>query len=200
MKKILKRKISLAVAVALSGITSGAIAQSTDKDADVEVIEVTGIRSALASALAEKRSSSNLKEVIQAEDIGKLPDNNLAEVLENVTGIQITRSAGVGSSVQIRGNSANRIEINGVTTVNPTGERGGISFDDLPAALIASVEVTKAPTAKQIEGSAGGTINLKTMRGLGLKEQLVQFKVQGAHSDLADSVTPSISGTFGDNW
>lgn len=54
-------------------------------------IVVTGIRNSLASALGEKRSSDNIVEVIQAEDIGKLPDQNLAEVLENVTGVQITR-------------------------------------------------------------------------------------------------------------
>ena len=82
-----------------------------------EDIVVTGIRSSLASALDEKRSSDNLVEVIQAEDIGKLPDQNLAEVLENVTGVQITRQAGVGNAVQIRGTDANRTEINGVSTV-----------------------------------------------------------------------------------
>lgn len=200
MKKILKRKISLAVAVALSGITSGAIAQTTDKDADVEVIEVTGIRSALASALAEKRSSSNLKEVIQAEDIGKLPDNNLAEVLENITGVQINRTNGVGTGVQIRGTSANRVEINGVSTVSSGAGRTGISFDDLPAALISSLEVTKASTAKTVEGSVGGTVNLRTLRGNSLKERLTQFRIQGENSDLADSTTPRFSGTFGDNW
>lgn len=202
-KTIKKSTLALAVTFALQATTTSVYAQSNepaDSDDGTEVITVTGIRSALASALNEKRNASNIKEVIQAEDIGKLPDSNLAEVLENVTGIQITRDAGVGSSVQIRGQSANRVEINGVSTINSAGARGGISFDDLPAALIASVEVTKAPTASQIEGSAGGTINLKTMRGLGLKEQLLQFKAQAEHSDLADSTTPKISGTFGDNW
>ena len=86
-----------------------------DSDADVaEEVVVTGIRSALASAVAQKRSSDNLIEVIVAEDIGKLPDQNLAEVLENITGVQITRTAGVGTGVQIRGTNSNRVEINGV--------------------------------------------------------------------------------------
>jgi outer membrane receptor protein involved in Fe transport len=81
-----------------------------DTDAD---IVVTGIRASLQSALGEKRRSDNLVEVIQAQDIGKLPDQNLAEVLENVSGVQITRQAGVGTAVQIRGTDANRTEING---------------------------------------------------------------------------------------
>ncbi|MFC1518576.1 TonB-dependent receptor [Pseudomonadota bacterium] len=201
MQRFLKTRsaVAIAVSVALGGLSAGASAEEV-KQNETEVIVVTGIRSALASALAEKRSSTNIKEVIEAEDIGKLPDQNLAEVLENITGIQIDRSNGVGTGVQIRGTGDNRLEINGVSTVGSSSGRTGISFEDLPAALIASVEVTKVPTAKTIEGSVGGTINLRTLRGLSLKERLTQFRVQAEHSDLADSITPRVSGTFGDNW
>ncbi len=134
-----------------------------DTDAD---IVVTGIRASLQSALGEKRRSDNLVEVIKAQDIGKLPDQNLAEVLENVSGVQITRQAGVGTAVQIRGTDANRTEINGVSTVGSGAGRSGISFEDIPASIIASVEVTKVSEAKTIEGSVGGTINLRTLRPL----------------------------------
>ncbi|TLU65859.1 TonB-dependent receptor [Thalassotalea litorea] len=198
-----KSVLALSVTAALSGVSGGVFAQENDannQQDDVEVIEITGIRSALASALAEKRDSSNIKEVIQAEDIGKLPDQNLAEVLENITGVQIDRTNGVGTGVQIRGTGANRVEINGVSTVSSGSGRTGISFEDLPAALIASLEVTKASTAKTVEGSVGGTINLRTLRGNSLEERLTQFRIQAENSDLADSTTPRISGTFGDNW
>ena len=197
-----KRKLAVAVAVsvALCGTSGIAYAQSANESEETEVIEVTGIRSALANALNEKRFAGNIKEVIQSEDIGKLPDNNLAEVLENITGVQISRTNGVGTGVQIRGTDANRVEINGVSTVTSGSGRTGISFDDLPAALISSLEVTKASTAKTVEGSVGGTINLRTLRGNSLKERLLQFRVQGENSNLADSTTPRISGTFGDNW
>lgn len=163
-------------------------------------IVVTGIRNSLASALGEKRSSDNIVEVIQAEDIGKLPDQNLAEVLENVTGVQITRQAGVGNAVQIRGTDANRTEINGVSTVGSGAGRSGISFEDLPAALIASVEVTKVPTAQTIEGSVGGTINLRTIRPLDLREPLIAARAQVENSDLSKSTLPRLSATVGNNW
>ena len=163
-------------------------------------IIVTGIRSSLASALNEKRASDNLVEVIQAQDIGKLPDQNLAEVLENVTGVQITRQAGVGNAVQIRGTDANRTEINGVSTVGSGAGRSGISFEDLPASLIASVEVIKVPEAKTIEGSVGGTINLRTIRPLELRKPLFAARVQMENSDLAKSTLPRLSGTIGDNF
>ncbi len=171
-----------------------------DDAADDNAIVVTGIRSSLQSALTEKRNADNLIEVIQAEDIGKLPDQNLAEVLENITGVQITREAGVGTGVQIRGTNDNRVEINGVSTVGSGSGRGGISFEDVSASIIASVEVTKAPEAKTIEGSVGGTINLRTIRPLDLKEMLLAARVQGEHSELSKSVRPRISATFGDKW
>jgi len=203
-RKIMKHKLSTITLAVLSATSlnfaSSVYAEEAVKEKEVEVIEVTGIRSALASALAEKRSASNVVEVIQAEDIGKLPDNNLAEVLENITGVQISRSQGVGTNVQIRGTSANRVEINGVSSVGAGGSRTGISFADLPAALISSLEVTKSSTAKTIEGSVGGTINLRTLRGNSLDDTLLQFRAQAENSDLADSTTPRFSGTFGDNW
>lgn len=186
----------------MGAVSTPAWAQSSDDagSGTLEEIVVTGIRSSLASALNEKREANNLVEVIQAEDIGKLPDQNLAEVLENVTGIQITREAGVGRGVQIRGTDANRTEINGVSTVGSGSGRSGISFEDLPAALISSVEVIKVPEAKTIEGSVGGTINLRTIRPLDLSEPLIAARVQMEHSDLAEETLPRVSGTLGNAW
>ncbi len=198
-------KITLAVisatALNLSMSTHAQEAKPIAED-DVEIIEVSGIRQSLTNALAEKRSADSLVEIIQSEDIGKLPDQNLAEVLENVTGIQITRQAGVGTGVQIRGTDANRTEINGVSTVGSGSGRSGISFEDVSASIISSLEVIKSPEAKTIEGSVGGTINLKTIRPLHLGEQLATIRVQGEHSSLStdSGLKPRFSGTFADNW
>ncbi len=175
-------------------------APQSASNAEEDVIVVTGIRSSLASALNEKRNADSLIEVIQAEDIGKLPDQNLAEVLENITGVQITRTAGVGTGVQIRGTNDNRVEINGVGTVGSGSGRGGINFEDVNAAIISSVEVIKAPEASTTEGSVGGTINLRTIRPLDLTDTLAVLRVQGEISELSNSTTPRIAASFGDNW
>lgn len=191
------------LSAATLSIVSPAQAQETQAaEEDIEQIKVVGIRSSLTSALADKRHSDNLVEVIQSEDIGKLPDQNLAEVLENVTGIQITRTAGVGTGVQIRGTNSNRTEINGVSTVGSGVGRSGISFEDVSAGIIAGVEVTKSPEAKTIEGSVGGTVNLKTIRPLQLNDTLISLRIQGENSSLStdSTLTPRISGTFGDAW
>ena len=189
---------ALALAAMAQVFSSAVIAQD---DEPLEEIVVTGIRGSLAAAVDQKRDSDQLVEVIIAEDIGKLPDQNLAEVLENITGIQITRTAGVGTGVQIRGTNSNRVEFNGVSTVNSGSGRSGINFEDVNPAIISAVEVTKSPDARTIEGSVGGTINLKTIRPLDLPSTLGALRVQYEDSSLSsDSMTPRFSGAFGDTW
>ena len=198
-----KNLVIAGAAVPMFGVSVVSIAQDSLPQGveELEEIVVTGIRSSLESALAEKRDSDNLIEVIIAEDIGKLPDQNLAEVLENVTGVQITRRAGVGNGVQIRGTGANRVEINGVSTVGSGSGRSGINFEDVNASIISAVEVIKSPEAKTIEGSVGGTINLRTTRPLELKETLGSIRVQGEDSSLStESIQPRVSAAWGDNW
>jgi TonB-dependent receptor len=171
------------------------------EEGPIEEVVITGIRSSLESAIDQKRDSDKLVEVIVAQDIGKLPDQNLAEVLENITGIQITRTAGIGTGVQIRGTNANRVEINGVSTVSSGSGRTGINFEDVNAAIISSVEVIKSPDAKTIEGSVGGTINLKTIRPLDLKEPLGAVRLQGEQSSLTtEGIQPRFAGAWGNNW
>ena len=173
---------------------------ATAQTVDDEVI-VTGIRQSLENALNEKRNADSLVEVILAEDIGKLPDQNLAEVLENITGVQITREEGVGTGVQIRGTDDNRTEINGIATVGSGNGRGGISFEDIDSSIIAGVEVIKASQARTIEGAVGGTINLRTIRPLDLKDTLASFRVQAEDSSLSsDGLQPRFSGALGNKW
>ena len=192
----MKNRYSIITMLTLAATALPFVSAAHAQEQALEEVTVTGIRGSLASALEEKRSSDNLVEIIQSEDVGKLPDQNLAEVLENVTGIQITRTAGVGTGVQIRGTNANRTEINGVSTVGSGSGRSGINFEDVSAAIIAAVEVTKAPDAKTIEGSVGGTINLRTIRPLDLEERVATIRVQAEDSSLStDGANPLVSGT-----
>ena len=183
--------------------TSGDAQAATQSVVGEDEVIATGIRQSLASAVALERDAASLTEVIIAEDIGKLPDQNLAEVLENVTGIQITRTAGVGTGVQIRGTNDNRVEINGVSTVGSGSSRVGINFEDVNPAIIAGVEVIKAPQASTIEGSVGGTVNLLTLRPLALDadDTLIAARVQGEYSELStEGIKPRVSGALGKKW
>ena len=200
-----KRRIGIghwAVITGLIALAAGSVAhaQNDEESIVVEEIIVTGIRGALESALLEKRLTDNIVDIVNAEDVGRMPDQNLAEVLENIPGVQIDRATGVGSGVSIRGSDQNRIELNGRGTTPAEDARGGISFQDLPAELIASLQVVKVPTAAMVEGSLGGTVNLKTYRPLKLKNPIRSLNLRYEYAQNRDEYTPSYSGTFGDNF
>jgi TonB-dependent receptor len=169
-------------------------------DSSIDEVIVFGIRESLESALAAKRARANLTEIINADDIGKLPDENIAEVLENIPGVQIDRSAGIGSQVSVRGSSQNRVEINGRSTTPAKDERGGINFSDLPSTLVRSLNVVKVPTADMVEGSLGGTVNVKTYRGLKLKKPLKVVRAVSEYAENADKWNEKYSATFGEKF
>ena len=128
-------KIFISIITTLSFILLSTSAMSEEDkqegkivDESVDEVIVFGIRKSLETALEAKREMSNLTEVINADDIGKLPDENIAEVLENIPGVQIDRSGGIGSNVSVRGSTQNRVEINGRSTTPAKDARGGIKF------------------------------------------------------------------------
>lgn len=186
----------LLLSASVFAMASNAVAQDADPN---EVIAV-GIRQSLQNALVEKREADSLVEIILAEDIGKLPDQNLAEVLENITGIQITREEGVGVGVQIRGTDRNLVQFNGATTVGAGSGRSGVNFEDINPAIIAGLEVIKSPEAQHIEGAVGGTINLRTISPLDLKKPLASVRVQGEDSSLTEGISPRLSAAIGNKW
>eukprot|EP01093_Parvamoeba_rugata_P017412 TRINITY_DN6_c0_g2_i1.p1 TRINITY_DN6_c0_g2~~TRINITY_DN6_c0_g2_i1.p1 ORF type:complete len:976 (+),score=294.15 TRINITY_DN6_c0_g2_i1:1414-4341(+) len=172
--------------------------QDTQTPDSLEVIEVRGIASSIAESARLKRYDSRIVDAIVAEDIGKLPDNNIAEALQRITGVSISRDFGVGESVTIRGISQNRIELNGRSTSG--SGRGGISLDDFPSSFLKTVEVIKSPTPEMIEGALGGTINMTTVRPLELDEPLVAITLDGEYADKAENWAPMFSGAAGRNW
>jgi len=193
-------KSLLLMSAGLSTVAFAPAAMAQDSSNPNEVIAV-GIRQSLQNALIEKREAASLVEIILAEDIGKLPDQNLAEVLENITGVQITRTSGVGTNVQIRGTDDNRTEINGVSTLGSGSGRSGIDFEDVNSSIIAGVEVTKSSQAKTIEGSVGGTINLRTIRPNDLDKPLISFRAQAEQNNLStEGLQPRFSAALGNTW
>lgn len=165
------------------------------EDAALEEVVVTGIRASLEAAVDAKRNDGRIVDSVVAEDIGKLPDNNVAEALQRVTGVSINRDFGVGSEVSIRGLPQNRVEINGRSSVGDG--RSGVSFDDFPASFLQAVEVVKSPTPEMIEGALGGTISLKTARPLDLKERVIAVSLDAEYADKADNWAPIFSGSSG---
>ena len=165
---------------------------------DIEVIEVKGMLGSMKAAALLKRTDGRIVDAIVAEDIGKLPDNNIAEALQRITGVSINTDFGVGDSVSIRGLPQNRVELNGRSTIGDS--RDGISLQDFPSSFLKAVEVIKSPTADMIEGALGGTVSLKTVRPLELEKLTAAFSLDGEYADKTENWAPVFSGSVGNNW
>ena len=151
--------------------TDAAPAAAAAQPAD-SVVVVTGFRASLNSALNTKRASDGIIDVIKAEDIAKFPDANLAESLQRVPGVSLTRGdGGEGKQITVRGLNAGftRVRINGIEGVTATGasdingstNRGrGFDFSVFASELFNSLEVRKTSEASVEEGSLGATVDL----------------------------------------
>lgn len=209
MKKFGLTTLSLAVVTALYGAN---VAAQESNDDNVEVIQVKGIRGALASAMDVKRSSTGVVDAISAEDIGKFPDTNLAESLQRITGVSIDRTNNEGNQVTVRGfgPSFNLVTLNNRQMPNSSAlETAGISrsfnFRELAAESVSGVEVYKTGRANVSSGGIGATININTARPFSMDEFVAVWSakaVMDTSVTTGDDVTPELSGmvskTFGD--
>ncbi|MCY4427444.1 MAG: TonB-dependent receptor [Halieaceae bacterium] len=191
--KFTKRLMTFLLSASILPFTQTAISQEA-----LEEVVVTGIRASLVAATELKRNDSRIVDAIVAEDIGKLPDNNIAEALQRITGVSINTDFGVGDSVSIRGLSQNRVELNGRTTIGD--DRDGISLQDFPSSFLKSVEVIKSPTADMIEGALGGTVGMNTVRPLELSGLTVAGSLDTEYADKTENWAPIANFSAGNVW
>jgi TonB-dependent receptor len=190
-----------------------AVANTAQVDDQLQEVVVSGQRAALETAQHLKQFSPEIVDSIVAEDIGKLPDSSVTEVLQRVVGVEIDHTYrsinGVtdpehfqveGSGVTVRGLSYVRSEINGRDVFTANGGRA-LSFEDLPPELLAAVDVYKNPSAVQIEGAIGGLVNLRTAMPFDFQGSRVSASASGNWGDLSrGSVKPAASALFSDRW
>ena len=202
-KTLLAQSISLMLGAA---VMSPLMAQEAPATDDTEVIQVRGIRSSMQESMSVKRESAGVVDAISAEDIGKFPDTNLAESLQRITGVSISRENGEGSQVTVRGFGAdkNMITLNGRTmpAASAFGGNQGTSrafdFANLASESIRAVEVYKTSKANIATGGIGATINVITAKplsqGAGFKASIGAKAVNDTTNRTGSDITPEVSG------
>lgn len=213
-RKKLPHYIKLASGISLMAAGTLALAQEqADDQAEynatlLEEVVVTGQRASILSAQDIKRDASQIVDSIVASDIGKLPDRSITEALQRVPGVTVTRYdnmgdpehfAGEGSGVAVRGLSEVRSELNGRDVFSADGGRT-LSFDDVPAELMAGVDTYKSPTADMIEGGLGGVVNLRTRMPFDSDSQLLSATVKGNYGDQIEESNGEYSALYSNRW
>lgn len=193
--------LSIVAALSMSGIATAQDKPADQKAKDLDAVVVTGIRGAMEKSLDVKREAKAHVEVVSAEDIGKMPDKNVADSLQRLPGVTIS-SAGASEGgfdendrVSMRGTnpSLTLTQINGHSVasgdwfvLNQSDNAGrSVSYTLLPSSLVNQVIVHKTYQAKLQEGGVTGTVDIKTRQPVEFAKQFTgNVSIGGVYSDL----------------
>ena len=183
--------ITLMSAARAAEIDEAAAAAVDSADADApDTIHVYGQRLSTAVAIDEKRKADNIVDVISADDLGKLPDANVADALGRVPGVSVivNQDTGEGEYVAVRGLSGtyNAVSINGVRVAQTDPDSRDVSLNVLPPNGLAAIRVTKTLTPDQDGDAIGGTIDFRTPTAFDFKNRtIVRLYATGGFNEQA---------------
>ena len=178
-----------------------------------ESIIVPGFKSSLERALDAKRSAAVVSDSIEAEDIAKFPDLNLSEAIQRIPGVAISRDAGEGRQITVRGlgGSFTKTLINGVEALATTSGTGtgieaganrtdAFDFNVFAADLFSNITVQKSASAQTEEGSLGSTVELRTAHPFDYQGFTLVGSAKADYNDLAGSTSPRLTALASDTY
>lgn len=168
-------------------------------------ILVIGQRANLASALSRKREADGVSDVLSRDAVGQFPDQNVAESLRRVPGVNVLNDQGEGRFVSVRGldPELNATSVNGVRLPAPEAEVRSVALDVISSDIIESIEIKKSLTPDMDADTIGASIEVNTTSAFDRKKDYFTAKIEGSYNELADALTPKGSFDFaarlGDN-
>lgn len=182
--------------------------QKAGSSDELEEVIVVGVRLSMESSQQIKRSSHTFVDSVTATDIGAFPDKSVAEALQRVPGVTVSRLQSNDDSthfsaepaaVLVRGLTFVRTELNGRDTFSADGYRG-LNFNDISPELMAGVDVYKNQTADMVEGGIAGTVNLRTRLPFDPPDRVFSVTGLASYGDRSEDTTYSGSSVYSDTW
>jgi TonB-dependent receptor len=184
---------------------AAAPANGAKNDQELQEIVVTGMRASLVKSLEIKKNAAIVLDSINAEELGRFPDADVADSLEHLPGITITRTTGgEGQKVSVRGFGPqyNIVTLNNRILATDDDARD-LAFDVLPSEVISGADVLKSSEASALEGSIGGTVNLRTASPFDNAGFHGGVHAEGNYNDMSElyghKFSAFIQNTFADN-
>ncbi|KWV92148.1 TonB-dependent receptor [Erythrobacter sp. YT30] len=161
-------------------------------------ILVIGQSAAQASALSRKRAADGVSDVLTRDAIGQFPDQNVAESLRRLPGINVLNDQGEGRFVAVRGldPNLNATSVNGVRIPSPEGDIRAVALDVVSSEIIESIEVKKSLTPDMDADTIGASIEIQTTSAFDRKKDLFVAKIGGSYNELRDTFTADLSADF----
>ncbi len=180
----------------LSATVLDLFAQAAPAAELLEPVLVVGTRASVESAADRKRRSPDILDAVLAEEIHRLPDLSVADALQRITGVQITRDRGEASVASVRGLVQLETTLNG-RELFTAGFGRAFDYADLPSDMLAGIDVYKTSAASRIEGGLGGTVDLRTRRPFDFREPTLALSARLLHGDLVGRSAGQYSLLYG---
>ncbi|MDJ0657110.1 MAG: TonB-dependent receptor [Xanthomonadales bacterium] len=169
-----------------------------ESEVTVEEIVVVGQKASQAASIDLERDSDSLKSIVASDQIGNFPDQNVAESLQRLPGLSVTRDQGEGRFPVVRGADPNfnAVTINGARVPSPVGTERSVPLDVIPADLLETLEVTKSLTPDIDGDSIGGSINIRSLTAFDRDGYSLQYRGEGRYNEQSEEYSPKGSVTW----
>lgn len=187
----------------MAGQASAQQAASTpaaqDKVTELDTVQVTGRRAADRKAVEDKRDADNQVDVVRADDVGRLPDQNVAEATRRLAGVTAVNDQGEGRYLAIRGVSPDllNVTLNGQSAAAPEPDGRQVKLDDIPASLIGAVKVSKTLTPDMDANAIAGEVDIGTLSAFDRNRTFGSARVAYGYNDLGGSHPYEYDGSLG---
>jgi TonB-dependent receptor len=171
-------------------------AQATDDseatERGIEEVYVYGQRAMLQGAVDRQRESDRIMSVVTRDAIGNFPDQNVAESVRRLSGVNVLNDQGEGRFIAVRGldPSLNSSSVNGVRIPSPEAGTRAVALDVVASELVDSIEVIKTLTPDLDADTIGASININTTRAFRAEKPFLSIKGEQSYNDLADKYSP----------
>ena len=167
---------------------------------ELDEIVVRGQRAGNSKALNQQRNSDTIVSVVSSDDIGALPDGNVAEAVQRVPGVFLERDQGEGRYIGIRGidPNLNVTSINGLFVPSPDSGARSVALDVIPSDLIETLEIYKTFTPDMEASAIGGIVNVRSLSAFDRDARSLTVAAEASYNSLVEETSPKISGSYSD--
>ncbi|MCJ2180889.1 TonB-dependent receptor [Novosphingobium album (ex Hu et al. 2023)] len=161
-------------------------------------ILVIGQAANQASALSRQKAADGVESVLTRDAIGQFPDQNVAESLRRLPGLNILNDQGEGRFVSVRGldPELNSTSVNGVRLPAPESDVRSVALDVISSDIIESIEVKKSLTPDMDADTIGASVEINTTSAFDRKKDYYAVRAEGSYNDYSGKVTPKGSFDF----
>lgn len=185
-----------AIALALTSASTALFAQTVDQN-DMEEVVVVGQRGMVSSAIAAQRAADTISSIVTNATIGALPDQNVAEAVRRLPGVNVLDDQGEGRFISVRGldPELNAATLNGVRLPAPESDTRAVALDVIPSELVESIEVIKTLTPEMDADTIGATVQINTISAAD-REDFLQLNAVANYNDLNGDTAPEFGADF----